>query len=170
MEWLDAHTLPLIEKTYESHVDSSADLLLIVDLPAYELPVVYGEPELPIVPSHTSSTSASVSADAEPNVVAGIRPAWLRPSLFTHSDPEGMFENLVESKHRRLVRGQRSATLERERKPTASVRDTLRSILLYPPTRVLTSEEMDLVWAFRFYLTRDPVSYTHLTLPTNREV
>ena len=160
VEWLDAHTLPLIEKTYENHVDTSADLLLIVDLPAYELPVVYGEPELPIVPSHTSSTSASVSADAEPNVAAGIRPAWLRPSLFTHSDPEGMCENLVESKHRRLVRGQRSATLDRERKPTASVRDTLRSILLYPPTRVLTTEEMDLVWAFRFYLTRDPAALT----------
>ena len=134
VEWLDAHTLPLIEKTYESHVDTSADLLLIVDLPAYELPVVYGEPELPIVPSHTSSTSASVSADAEPNVVAGIRPAWLRPSLFTHSDPEGMFENLVESKHRRLVRGQRSATLERERKPTASVRDIVSYTHLTLPT------------------------------------
>lgn len=32
--------------------------------------------------------------------------------------------------------------------------------MAYPPTRVLTGDEMDLVWRFRFFLTRDPKGLT----------
>lgn len=37
---------------------------------------------------------------------------------------------------------------------------TSQSLLLYPPTRVLTSAEMDLIWSFRFYLTRHSSALT----------
>lgn len=42
---------------------------------------------------------------------------------------------------------------DRDVKPTAAVRDQLHTIVCYPPTTTLTSEEQDLVWKFRFYLT-----------------
>ncbi len=35
-----------------------------------------------------------------------------------------------------------------------------KEILAYPPTRALSGDEMDLVWRFRFYLTRDPKGLT----------
>lgn len=35
-----------------------------------------------------------------------------------------------------------------------------QAILLYPPTRTLTPEEKDLVWTFRYYLTRHPAGLT----------
>lgn len=63
-------------------------------------------------------------------------------------------ENLVERKHHRLARSARSGLSDRDAKPTASVRDQLHTIVYrYPPTTTLTSEEQDLVWKFRFYLT-----------------
>lgn len=43
---------------------------------------------------------------------------------------------------------------DRDAKPTANARDQLHTIVYrYPPTTALTSEEQDLVWKFRFYLT-----------------
>lgn len=61
-------------------------------------------------------------------------------------------ENLVESKHHKLARSLRSGITDRDAKPNASVRDILNSIVSYPPTKQLSSEEQDLVWKFRFYL------------------
>lgn len=59
----------------------------------------------------------------------------------------------MERKHHRLARSARSGVSDRDAKPTALVRDQLHSIVYrYPPTASLTSEEQDLVWKFRFYL------------------
>ena len=61
-------------------------------------------------------------------------------------------ENLVESKHHKLARSLRSGVSDKDAKPNASVRDLLNTIVAYPPTKQLTTEEQDLVWKFRFYL------------------
>lgn len=143
-DWLDQYTFPIIEEAIAHEVDSSEALLLVVELPAYELPIVYGEAEPDLTPAQTVSSKY----------------AWIRPQLFAFEDFEATSENVIESKHRRLVRGQHSDALDRERKPTADVRDTLHTILAYPPTRILTPAEKDLIWAFRFYLTRQPVALT----------
>lgn len=59
----------------------------------------------------------------------------------------------MERKHHRLARSARSGQSDRDAKPTAAVRDQLHTIVYrYPPTATLTSEEQDLVWKFRFYL------------------
>lgn len=88
-------------------------------------------------------------------------------------DPDIPRENPVEDKHRRLVRSHRSSPYDRELKPNTKLRDELgvrivssmgyrrlngyvfQVILNYPPIQVLTSEEKDLVWKYRFYLARD---------------
>lgn len=79
---------------------------------------------------------------------------------------------MVERKHHRLARSERSRISDRDAKPTAkfvllfyskiylnsnyfffSIRDQLHTIVYrYPPTCVLSSEEQDLLWKFRFYL------------------
>ena len=82
-------------------------------------------------------------------------------------------DNPVEAKHRRLVRSHRNGPLDRDLKPNPKIRDELnvspilwchavyltlilfQSIMSYPPTQTLTPEEKDLVWKFRFYLTRE---------------
>lgn len=93
-------------------------------------------------------------------------------TLWSVVDPDVVHENPVEDKHRRLVRSHRSSPYDRELKPNAKIRDELavcfpytwficssyrhrQVILNYSPSQQLTSEEKDLIWKFRFYLTRD---------------
>ncbi|XP_005106443.1 phosphatidylinositol 3-kinase catalytic subunit type 3 [Aplysia californica] len=72
--------------------------------------------------------------------------------IVTINDPEMLMENIVESKHHRLARSLRSGPSDRDLKPDAHTRDLLNTIVGYPPTKTLSSEEQDLVWKFRFYL------------------
>jgi hypothetical protein len=61
-------------------------------------------------------------------------------------------DNLVENKHHTLSRCIRTGMSEVELKPNACVRDQLNAIVNYPPTKLLTAEEQDLIWKFRYYL------------------
>lgn len=121
-----------------------------------------------------SSTSAGTSAQQAAEA-----------SLFTIVDPEIVRKNPVEAKHRRLVRDHRNGPLDRELKPNAKIRDelnvrcgtglsrlcvtrmtwlissfALQEILRYPPTQELATPQRDLLWKFRFYLTRDKRALT----------
>lgn len=69
-------------------------------------------------------------------------------------DPELERDNPAEAKHRRLIRFQKSSVVFRDLKPNSKIRDELNDICNYSPTHELTPEEKDLVWKFRFYLTR----------------
>lgn len=75
--------------------------------------------------------------------------------LFKVIDPEMTRGNIVEAKHRRLIRSHRSGPVDRELKPNPKLRDELNDIMRYPPTRSLTIEQRDLIWRFRFYLSRN---------------
>lgn len=82
----------------------------------------------------------------------------------------GLQENLVERKHHRLARSARSGLSDRDVKPTAAVRDQLQTIVRYPPTTTLTSEEQDLVWKYRFYLTTHKKALTKFLKCINWEI
>ncbi|KAG7259215.1 hypothetical protein CRUP_010944 [Coryphaenoides rupestris] len=81
-------------------------------------------------------------------------------------------ENLVESKHHKLARSLRSGPSDHDLKPNAATRDQLNVrprpappqhsiiIMSYPPTKLLSSEEQDLVWKFRYYLTTQEKALT----------
>ncbi|KAI8838356.1 kinase-like domain-containing protein [Chytridium lagenaria] len=71
-------------------------------------------------------------------------------------------ENPVESKHRRLARSHRNGPLDRDlsRRRRFEMSLTYSNHLKYPPTKVLSPEEKDQLWKFRFYLTRDKKALT----------
>ncbi|XP_054714105.1 phosphatidylinositol 3-kinase catalytic subunit type 3-like [Uloborus diversus] len=75
-------------------------------------------------------------------------------------DPEISTHNLVEAKHHKLARSIRSGPSDKDLKPNAATRDQLNAILHYPPTKSLSSEEQDLIWKFRFYLTSQKKALT----------
>lgn len=58
----------------------------------------------------------------------------------------------MENKHHTLSRCTRTAFTDIDLKPNAVTRDQLNAIVNYPPTKQLSSEEQDLVWKFRHYL------------------
>lgn len=83
-----------------------------------------------------------------------------QPDIVTVPDPEILQENLVESKHHKLARSLRSGLSDKDAKPNATMRDILNTIVAYPPTQQLTTEEQDLIWKFRFYLSNQKKALT----------
>lgn len=70
-------------------------------------------------------------------------------------------ENLLERKHHCLARSARSGLSDRDAKPNAHDRDLLNDIVdRYPPTYDLTSEQQDLLWKYRFYLSSNKKALT----------
>lgn len=67
-------------------------------------------------------------------------------------DPSAGMENLIEKKHLALARSLRSGLNDRDMRPNAEIKKKLHEIMEYPPTKVLSSMELDLVWKHRYYL------------------
>nr|XP_039263530.1 phosphatidylinositol 3-kinase catalytic subunit type 3-like isoform X1 [Styela clava] len=80
------------------------------------------------------------------------------PQLVVVPDHELTDTNLVEEKHRKLARSLHAS--QHDLKPNASTRDQLAAIVQYPPSKQLTSEEEDLIWKFRHYLTNQKKALT----------
>ncbi|KIK62587.1 hypothetical protein GYMLUDRAFT_42049 [Collybiopsis luxurians FD-317 M1] len=160
-EWLDKLSFRKMEEIHSAETQKSSELFLYIDLPRFDFPVIFSEPE-----SLTDPGSASTTALPHPNLPPP--PQTPNPSqpaaislgsdnihLWSIIDPEISRENPVEDKHRRLVRSHRSGPYDRELKPNAKDRDNIGSILSYAPSQPLTPEEKDLIWKFRFHLARD---------------
>ncbi|KAI0329274.1 atypical/PIKK/PI3K protein kinase [Cubamyces sp. BRFM 1775] len=148
-DWLDALAFRKMAEIHAAETEKSENLYLYIDLPRFDFPVIFSEPDASSLPS-TSTTSPVVVTPAAPTT------SLLSDThLWQIVDPDIARENPVEDKHRRLVRSHRSSPYDRELKPNAKIRDELSLILNYAPSQPLNSEEKDLIWKFRFYLTRD---------------
>ncbi|RKP08211.1 atypical PIKK PI3K protein kinase [Thamnocephalis sphaerospora] len=130
VDWLDKLAFREIERINREVTASSSKMFLYIDLQKFDFPLVYG--------------------DEQPVLASSLLPLHL--SLL---DPELDAVNIVEAKHSRLVRSHRNEPLDRDLKPEATARDQLNAIIHYPPSQQLTSQEKDLLWKFRFYLSRD---------------
>ncbi|XP_053963290.1 phosphatidylinositol 3-kinase catalytic subunit type 3 [Anastrepha ludens] len=136
VDWLDRLTFREIELINEREKRMSDYMYLMIEFPTavfqeyYNYSIVYFEPE----------------GDKSHKIL-------FKPKLVTVPDSDILQENLVERKHHRLARSERSRISDRDAKPTAVIRNQLHTIVYrYPPTCVLSSEEQDLLWKFRFYL------------------
>ncbi|GAA6060356.1 hypothetical protein JCM10212_004540 [Sporobolomyces blumeae] len=170
LDWLDKLAFRQIEKIHKAESEKSENLFLYIDLPRFDFPVVFSEPEYPLPVLASLTHSSAIGPALTPAVAAGstLNPSSSNAStssaaeqnLFTIVDPEIVRKNPVEAKHRRLVRDHRNGPLDRELKPNAKIRDELNEILRYPPTADLSTQQRDLLWKFRFYLTRDKRALT----------
>ena len=82
-------------------------------------------------------------------------------------DPDLMQENLIELKHRRLVRSYRATSMDADLKPNSETRDALYRIIGYPPGTKLSSNDKDLVWQYRFYLSKQKKALTKFLSSVN---
>ncbi|KAF5370481.1 hypothetical protein D9615_009736 [Tricholomella constricta] len=151
-DWLDKMAFRKMEEIHASETEKSQNLFLYIDLPRFDFPVVFNEPEF----QHQTLNAPPIPATSQTQVAASISSSFAADSnLWSVNDPDALRENPVEDKHRRLVRSHRSSPYDRELKPNAKIRDELGEILNYSPSQPLNSEEKDLIWKFRFYLVRD---------------
>ena len=121
VDWLDNLAFRKIEQLHtsiKSHGQVSEDVFIYIDFPRFDFPVVFSELEYPppLSTLHASTpnlTAKGIVEDGEGGTVCGV---W---------DPEGIKDNPVEAKHRRLVRSHRSGPLDKDLKPNAKIRDEL---------------------------------------------
>ncbi|KAF9977181.1 Phosphatidylinositol (PI) 3-kinase [Actinomortierella ambigua] len=122
-EWLDNLAFRQIEKIHKKHAAQSNNMLLHIDLPKFDFPVIFDE-HVYRRPSGSNSLSGSVA-----NIVQSSGPPSGIPSpLFIVEDPEIARDNPVENKHRRLVRSHRNGPLDRELKPNPKIRDEIAAL------------------------------------------
>ncbi|KAI0453387.1 phosphatidylinositol 3 [Xylaria acuta] len=148
---------------------------LNIELPRFDFPVVFADYEYPPPPissfQHLSASQSNIILKPPPEVSygPGINGPEERDRIIRIYDPEvGAKDNPAESKHRRLVRSQhRHGILDKDLKPNAKVRDELNMIMSYSPTHVLSPEEKDLVWKFRYHLTKDKRALTKFVKSVN---
>ncbi|KAI1318132.1 Phosphatidylinositol (PI) 3-kinase [Mortierella claussenii] len=157
-EWLDNLAYRQIEQIHKKLAAQSDKMLLNIDLPRFDFPVIFDEHEYEAkVRSSPGGFGGSATANSIPSFHGH---SSIGNSIFTVADPEIARENPVEAKHRRMVRSHRNSPLDRELKPNPKIRDELAQILRYPPSHSLTAMEKDQLWKFRFYLTRDKRALT----------
>lgn len=150
--------------------------VLSLELPRFDFPVVFSDHEYPPPPisalQHMSISQSNIDLKPPPELQFGPGingPADSSSRIVRIYDPEvGAKDNPAESKHRRLVRSQhRHGILDKDLRPNAKVRDELNTIMAYSPTHPLSPEEKDLVWKFRYHLTRDKRALTKFVKSVN---
>ncbi|OAA48578.1 Phosphatidylinositol Kinase [Metarhizium rileyi] len=158
---------------------NTSAFLLNVELPRFDFPVVFADHEYdppPISALQPLSASQGTLPLHQPQVqfgpginAVGEGSDGFESRLIKVYDPEvGQRDNPAEAKHRRLFRSShRHGTLDKDLKPNAKVRDELNMIMSYSPTHVLSPEEADLVWKFRYHLTRDKRALTKFVKSVN---
>lgn len=119
----------------------SDKLYLYVDLPRFDLPVLFGEQEytLPSLPALVTSSNPGSAAAVNPAMPSPAVPLvrLSEMSLFTVVDPDIVQDNPVEAKHLRLVRSHRSGPLDRDMKPNAATRDEL-NVSNFTPDKIVS--------------------------------
>ncbi|TQV93376.1 phosphoinositide 3-kinase [Cordyceps javanica] len=154
--------------------------VLNVELPRFDFPVVFADHEYDVPPVSALAT-LQVNASGQhrhqapevqfgPGINAGDDSmSAIGAKIAAVFDPEvGQRDNPAETKHRRLFRSShRHGILDKDLKPNAKVRDELNTIMNYSPTHSLSPEEMDLVWKFRYHLTRDKRALTKFAKSVN---
>ena len=164
----------------DSTEHSESRFMLNVELPRFDFPVVFADHEYPPPPisslQQLSASQSNIIIKPPPEVSYG--PGIKGPGETGNDDdyryvrlydPEvGAKDNPAESKHRRLVRSQhRHGILDKDLRPNAKVRDELNQIMSYSPTHTLLPEEKDLVWKFRYHLTKDKRALTKFVKSVN---
>ncbi|ORY44400.1 phosphatidylinositol 3-kinase [Rhizoclosmatium globosum] len=143
IDWMDKLVFREIDSIFNDERTQQTSTFLYIDLPKFDFPLVHHEKEYVLPPSITPLL---------PNTIHQYRRIY---------DPEiSRGDNPVEAKHRKLARSHRNGPLDRDLKPNAKIRDELNKILQYPPTQALTPDSSNLLWKFRFYLTRDKKALT----------
>ena len=134
VDWLDRITFAEIERISQKDKSASAKLYLNIEFPHTM------DMDLPISVVYFEQGGDNVVYSPESNEICPL------------PDPDIGLDNLIEAKHHKLARSARTGLSERDSKPNPETRNRLNNILAAPVTQALSSEELDLIWRFRYYL------------------
>ncbi|XP_052204901.1 phosphatidylinositol 3-kinase, root isoform isoform X2 [Diospyros lotus] len=132
IDWLDRLAFKAMEKIKEHESGRNGNsLYLVVEFCSFEHRVVFQESGANfLIPSPITTSNELVTV-------------W---------DPEVGKVNPSEHKQLKLARSLTRGIIDRDLKPSSSERKSIQRILKYPPTRLLSGDERQLLWKFRFSL------------------
>ncbi|KAJ3192244.1 Phosphatidylinositol (PI) 3-kinase, partial [Entophlyctis luteolus] len=106
-DWMDKLAFREIDNLF-SDPTASQEMLLYIELPKFDFPLIYHEKEYSLLPNSVSAPKPSAN------------------QYFRVYDPEiARGDNPVEIKHRKLTRSHRNGPLDRDLKPNAKLRDDI---------------------------------------------
>ncbi|GIK00246.1 phosphatidylinositol (PI) 3-kinase [Aspergillus viridinutans] len=149
------------------------NFVLYIEFPRFDHPIVWTDHQYPPPPISSYPQNAPANPNAALKPVPEVRfgpgiEGANGDGVIRIYDPEvGQTGNPCEDKHRRLIRSHRTGIMDRDLKPNPKIRDELNVIVSYEPTQDLTAEEKDLVWRFRYYLTREKRALTKFVKSVN---
>lgn len=157
--WLDKFVIP---KVASSPAEGVGDYSLYVELPSFDLPIVYSEwrkPETTAAVSVARESSQTVAPSTVLNLVT-ISPDT-HHQVIDYTIP-GDEDDPIEAKYHRLERNINNALLDKEIKPSPQVRDELLRILVKAASTDLSEYEKNLIWKFRYYFSKNSDTGTAL--------
>ncbi|KAK9471138.1 kinase-like domain-containing protein [Dipodascopsis tothii] len=149
VEWQDKLAYRQLEQLNSASARRS-EHFIIVEFPKFDFTVLFSD--LNYVSIDPPEVSQVVEDDDEPIV-----------KIY---DPDSVLDNVEEMKYRKLLRSHRNR-LDRELKPNPKARDELNEIMNYSPVQELTADDKNMVWKFRYYLTRDKRALTKFVKSTS---
>lgn len=165
---------PAGEEDEEDEEDfDDENFTLYIEFPRFDHPIVWSDHEYPPPPISSYPQNAPGNANGalkplpEVRFGPGIEGADGEGVIRIYDPEVGQTGNPCEDKHRRLIRSHRTGIMDRDLKPNPKIRDDLNIIVSYEPTQDLTAEEKDLVWRFRYYLTREKRALTKFVKSVN---
>lgn len=168
------------ESSSSDEEDEEENFVLYIDFPRFDFPIVFEDHEYE--PSRmirefqsTPAASGALAKPPPPEVrygpgIAGAHAAEddeHYPVIQIFDPEQFQRDNPCETKHRRLVRSDRNAYVDRDQKPNAKLRDEINEILSYGPTQELNAQEKDIIWTFRHHLSRDKRALTKFVKATD---
>ncbi|KAF7123343.1 hypothetical protein RHSIM_Rhsim12G0115800 [Rhododendron simsii] len=132
VDWLDRLAFKAMDKIKEHESGrNGSSLYVVVEFCSFEHRVVFQESGANfLIPSPITTSNELVTV-------------W---------DPEVGKINPSEHKQLKLARSLTRGIIDRDLKPSSSERKSIQRILKYPPTRILSGDERQLLWKFRFSL------------------
>ncbi|KAJ5071966.1 phosphatidylinositol 3-kinase catalytic subunit type 3 [Anaeramoeba ignava] len=155
VNWLDTSIMEKIDEEFDKYSEEKKRIFLLVEFPTFRKKIILNEtmkyyPQMvifqekfqkePLPPLSLLSGSSRVENDC----------LW---------DPEMFKDNPVEMKNRKLSRSRRTG-IDRNLKPNSEEIKTIEAIISQPPTKILTDNEKELIWTYRYSLTKNKKALT----------
>ena len=162
LDWLNRPTHAHLETRLQDIGRRLERHFLSVQLPELEFPVLFHEKVVAALPMRLQPSSVP-SRRANAEAASGSAAAGLHDApIVLVSDAEQHRDNPVLHKHHKLARSLLSAGFAKELKPDSEERRRLEKLVQLPPTTRLREEDLELMWKFRYSLTKEKRALTKL--------
>lgn len=165
-DWLDSFPKPPLVSTFDDH---ESDYFLYFELPRFNVPIVYSDiirsvhESVPQPISGQISTSVIVkSVEIPASGIPGkefVKISDPNLAAFAKSAPHTVLDP-IEYKYHKLERNINNSLLDKESKPSPQLRDDILKILAKPSNLELNDFEKNIIWKFRYYLSRNNVGHS----------